>query len=77
MENQNLDSSVTPHPPPPPSSAGSNEDFYTKMMATPITNENDALNMIINFLLISQKRGVYSFEESAKILECIKKFQRK
>jgi len=47
-----------------------------KLIDVEITNENIALNVIISFVCLAQKRGVYSLEESAKIWECIKKFQR-
>jgi hypothetical protein len=40
-----------------------------------ITDENVALNIIVGFLEVAHKKGAYSFEESAKIWECIKKFQ--
>jgi len=39
-----------------------------------ITNENIALNVMVSFLNVAQKRGAYSFDESAKIWECIQKF---
>ena len=41
-----------------------------------ITDENVALNVIVNFLSIAQKRGAYTFDESAKIWECIQKFKK-
>jgi len=40
----------------------------------PITNENVALNVMVSFLNVAQKRGVFSFDESAKIWECIQRF---
>ena len=40
----------------------------------PVTNENVALNVMVSFLNVAQKRGVFSFDESAKIWECIQKF---
>ncbi len=42
-----------------------------------ITNENDALNMLVNFVNIAQRRGVYNVQESAKIWECIQMFMKK
>ena len=42
-----------------------------------ITNENIALNVMINFINIAQKRGAFAINESAKIHECIKVFMRK
>lgn len=41
-----------------------------------ITNENVALNVLVTFVNVAQKRGVFSMNESAKIWECIQKFQR-
>jgi hypothetical protein len=42
----------------------------------PITNQNEALQMIIYFINLAQKRGSYSIDESAKIYECIKIFKK-
>ena len=39
-----------------------------------ITDENVALNVMVSFLNLAQKRGAYSIDESAKIWECIQKF---
>ena len=39
-----------------------------------VTNENVALNVMVSFLNVAQKRGAFSFDESAKIWECIQKF---
>jgi hypothetical protein len=42
-----------------------------------ITNENEALNMLVSFLHIAQKRGVFNLQESAKIWECVQMFMKK
>ena len=42
-----------------------------------ITNENKALNVLIGFLNIAQKRGAFAINESSKIHECIKMFIKK
>jgi hypothetical protein len=47
-----------------------------KLVDIPITDENTALNVIVHFLGLAQKRGAFSFDESAKIWECIKIFQK-
>ena len=47
-----------------------------KLVNVEITNENVAFNLIISFLTLAQKRGAFGFDESAKIWECIKKFQK-
>jgi len=45
-----------------------------ELLSIPITNENVALNVMVSFLNVAQKRGAFSFDESAKIWECIQKF---
>jgi len=42
----------------------------------PITDENIALNVLVSFLNLGQRRGAFNIQESAKIWECINKFQR-
>lgn len=42
-----------------------------------ITNENMALNVIVSFVHLAQKRGAFSLPESSKIWECIQKFSKK
>ncbi len=41
-----------------------------------VTNENIALNIIVSYINLAQKRGSFNMKESAKIWECIQKFQR-
>lgn len=45
-----------------------------KLTEIPVKDENTALNLMIGFLDVAQKRGSYSIDESAKIWECIQKF---
>jgi hypothetical protein len=51
-------------------------DTKNTLLTTPITNENVALNIIVSFLNIAQRRGSFSLDESAKIWECITVFQK-
>ena len=39
-----------------------------------VTDENVALNVMVSFLNLAQKRGTFSIDESAKIWECVQKF---
>ena len=39
-----------------------------------INDDNDALNTMVSFLSVAQKRGAFSIDESAKLWECIKRF---
>ena len=48
----------------------------TKLVDVQVTDQNIALNLMVTFLGTAQKRGVFSFDESAKIWECIKQFQK-
>lgn len=42
----------------------------------PVNTENDALNMLVAFLQVAQKRGAFSLEEAGKIMEAVGVFQR-
>ena len=55
----------------PPSPSNTNE---IRLIDVPITDENIALNVIVSFLNVAQKRGTFSIAESAKIFECIQQF---
>ena len=51
-------------------------DGQVNLLSVPINNENDALNVLIGFLSVAQRRGVFAINEAAKIFECVKKFHR-
>ena len=52
------------------------EQKEQKLVNVEITNENVALNVMVSFLSLAQKRGAFSIDEAAKIWECISKFNR-
>ena len=52
------------------------QNAEVKLIDVPIRDENTALNVMVSFLSLAQKRGSFSFDESAKIWECIKMFQK-
>lgn len=54
----------------------SGEKQKLKLVDVPVTNQNEALQLIVTFLNLAQKRGSFSLDESAKIWECIKIFQQ-
>jgi hypothetical protein len=41
-----------------------------------VVDENSALNVLVGFIGLAQKRGVFAINESAKIYECIKVFKK-
>ena len=47
-----------------------------KLVDIPITDENTALNVMVSFLNLAHKRGAFTIDESAKIWDCIKMFQK-
>lgn len=47
----------------------------TRLVDVEVTDQNVAIQLIATFLNLAQKRGAFSLDESAKIWECIKKFQ--
>jgi hypothetical protein len=47
-----------------------------KLVDIPITDDNVALNVLVQFLHLAQKRGAFAMDESAKIWECVKVFHR-
>lgn len=46
------------------------------LLDVPVNDENTALNVLVGFMSLAHKRGVFTLEESSKIWECIKKFQK-
>ena len=40
----------------------------------PVDSESTALNLLVGFLNVAQRRGTFNFRESAKIGECIEMF---
>ena len=65
---------ITKQPQPQTQEPPQQKEF--KLVDVPITDENTALNVMVNFLSLAQKRGTFSLDESAKIWECIKVFQK-
>lgn len=41
-----------------------------------LNTQQDALQLIVTFLHLAQKRGAFTLDESAKLWECIKMFQQ-
>ena len=53
-----------------------NENTTVNLLDLPVTNENEALNVMVGFLGLAQKRGCFAINEAAKIYECVKFFQK-
>lgn len=51
------------------------EKIKTRLVDVSVNTPQEALQLIVTFLNLAQKRGVFTLDESAKIWECIKTFQ--
>jgi hypothetical protein len=47
-----------------------------KLVDVAISDENIALNVLVSFVSLANKRGAFGLDESAKIWECIQIFQK-
>ena len=72
MENEKIETTAEGAKPTPQTAA----EAQAKLMSIKITDENVALNVMVSFLNLAQRRGVFSIDESSKIWECIQKFQK-
>jgi hypothetical protein len=52
-----------------------NDKKQVRLVDLPLTNQQEALQLIVTFLNLAQKRGAFSLDESAKLWDCIKMFQ--
>lgn len=46
----------------------------SNILRAPVYDKSSALDVIFGFLQLAQRRGAYSFAESAKIFECMSQF---
>ena len=51
------------------------EKKETRLVDVEVTDQQVGLQLIATFLNLAQKRGAFSIDESAKIWECLRKFQ--
>lgn len=66
---ENIVLTETPLPTPP-------AQKELRLVDIPISDENTALNVMVSFLSLAHKRGAFGIDESAKIWECIRMFQK-
>lgn len=52
------------------------EKKQVRLVELPLETQQDALQLIVTFLHLAQKRGAFTLDESAKLWECIKMFQQ-
>lgn len=69
-------SDVTAAPAPAPTGEQQQQPQQVDLLKLTISNENQALNGLVAFLNVAQRRGVFTIPESSKINECIQMFVR-
>ncbi len=60
-----------------PSPQPTSNDTPVSLTDIEVKDENVALNLFVSFLNLAQRRGAFNMQESAKIWECVTKFQPK
>jgi hypothetical protein len=51
------------------------EKAEVRLVDVAVSDQNVALNLMVSFLSMAQKRGAFGIDEAAKIWECIKMFE--
>lgn len=75
MEN-NITMSEVPTNPAPAQTPTQEVPLEVKLVNTPITDENVALNILIAYCSLGNKRGAFNLQESAKIWEAVQRFSQ-
>ena len=52
------------------------EPKLPSLVDTEIKDENTALNVMVSFLYLAQKRGAFNLQESSKVWECVQLFMK-
>ena len=60
--------------PAPQEKSAEEQPAQPRLVDVEISDENTALNVMVGFLNLAQRKGAFGFDESAKIWECINKF---
>ena len=47
-----------------------------RLVDVEVNSENSALNLLVSFLGLAQRRGAFGLDEASKIFECVKVFQK-
>lgn len=53
----------------------SEKSAEVRLVDVQVADQNVALNLMVSFLSMAQKRGAFGIDEAAKIWECIKMFE--
>ena len=73
---ENIVMSEVPTNPAPAQAPTQEVPLEVQLVNTPITDENVALNILVAYIGLAQRRGVFNIQESSKIWECIQRFSQ-
>ena len=76
MENNNISMETIEKPLPQPQQQQQQHPPQPNITDVEIRDENIALNVMVSFLHLAQKRGAFNLQESAKVWECVKMFMK-
>ena len=60
-----------------PAPSSTNDTPHVPLVSIPVTDDNVALNLMVGFIGVAQKRGAFSLDEAAKLWECISRFTQR
>ena len=66
----------TPAPTPAPVTEVQDKPPDVPLVSVQVTDDNVALNILVGFIGVAQKRGAFNIQESAKLWECIQRFNQ-
>ena len=67
---------TTPVPVPIPVTEVQDKPPDVPLVSVQVTDDNVALNILVGFIGVAQKRGAFNIQESAKLWECIQRFNQ-
>jgi len=62
--------------PPAEAPAAETQQPQVNLAQVPVDGENTALNLLVSFVAVAQRRGAFTLEEASKVFECINVFRR-
>ena len=76
MENISMESVEKTQPDQQQQQQKQQQEQQASIMNVNVVDENTALNVMVSFLHLAQKRGAFNLQESAKVWDCVKLFMK-